>query len=123
MKINGSPNWDKNAEGQITSDEVRPAMRKGRAAGGCRAPEHPPRNEIVEDTVKSLLLFDANGDGKLSRTELPERIQGIFDCADGVVSAEEIRNSAEAIRKLDRDADGKVRREGAMSSAGRHPGF
>ena len=135
-----------------------------------------PAANVVEDTVKTLMAFDANGDGKLSRSELPERFQGLFDRADlnkdgfltpdeirkmaaaqapppepegrggrgdgrgdggemnfirfdpilaavdtngdGVISADEIKNSADAIRKLDKDGDGKVTREEAMPQRG-----
>ena len=125
------------------------------------------------------MAFDANGDGKLSKAELPERMQGIFDRADenkdgfltvdeirkfaaaqappagsggpggpggpegrrgegpgrgmnfirmdpvlavvdtdgdGILSAEEIRNAANSIRKLDIDGDGKVTREELMAA-------
>ncbi len=37
---------------------------------------------------------------------------------DGVISAEEIRNSAQAIAKLDTDADGKVSRAEASVRRG-----
>ena len=33
----------------------------------------------MEETVKSLMAFDANGDGKLQKSEVPERMQGIFE--------------------------------------------
>jgi Ca2+-binding EF-hand superfamily protein len=178
---------DKDGDGQITSDEVRMAMPQGRGPGGMGRggpgrggeAEAPPVN-IAEETVKTLMAFDVNGDGKLSRTELPERFQGIFDRADenkdgfltpdeirkaaaaqaappqqagpggrggqeggregrgremnfvrmdpilaavdtngdGVLSGEEIRNSAKAIRTLDKDGDGKVTREEAMPGQG-----
>src|ERR1022692_2913131 len=150
-----------------------PCRKAGRGGpgGGRGGSEGRAPSDIVEETVKSLMAFDANGDGKLSRSELPERFQGIFDRgdenkdgfltpeeirkvaaaqaapaasagpggrggpeggrgdgprgnmnfirmdpvlaavdtnADGVISAEEIRNSAAALRKLDKDGDGKV---------------
>jgi len=180
---------DKNSDGRITSDEARPAMPEGRGRGrggpgrGGES-ENAASADMVEETVKTLMAFDANGDGKLSRSELPERFQGIFDRADqnkdgfltpeeirkmaaaqaapaesmgrggrgggeggrgdgprgdmnfirmdpilaavdtngdGVISAEEIRNSADAIRKLDKDGDGRVTREEAMPA--REPGI
>jgi Ca2+-binding EF-hand superfamily protein len=181
---------DKNSDGQITSDEVRPAMPEGRGRGGPGRGEEQEGDspaQLADDTVKALMAFDANGDGKLSRAELPPRFQGIFDRGDtnkdgfltpdeirkalaaqtpppdaegrggrgggeggrgeggrgegrggemnfirmdpilaavdsngdGVISAEEIRNSAAAIRKLDKDGDGKVTREEAMPPGGR----
>ena len=42
---------------------------------------------------------------------------------DGVISAEELRNAAESIRKLDKDGDGKVTREEATPPGGRGRGF
>jgi Ca2+-binding EF-hand superfamily protein len=168
---------DKNSDGQISADEVRPALPEGRRRGG---PEGGAGGNVVEDTVKTLMAFDANGDGKLSKAELPERMQGLFDRADenkdgfltvdeirkfaaaqtapadgprgpegrrgdgpgrrpgegrdmnfirmdpvlaavdtngdGVLSAEEIRNAASSIRKLDIDGDGKVTREELMTA-------
>ena len=48
--------------------------------------------------VKTLMAFDKNGDGKLTRDEVPERMQGLFDRADidkdGVLTADEIGNVA-----------------------------
>ncbi|MEI9972640.1 MAG: hypothetical protein WDO73_11600 [Ignavibacteriota bacterium] len=37
---------------------------------------------MVEDSVKTLMAFDANGDGKLARVDIPGRFQGIFDRGD-----------------------------------------
>jgi len=163
---------DKNSDGQITADEVRPAFPEGRERRGS---EGGATGDVVEETVKTLMAFDANGDGKLSKSELPERMQGLFDRADvnhdgfltadeirklaaaqaapgdrggpeerrgegprpdramnfirmdpvlaavdtngdGILSAEEIRNSPGSIRKLDLDGDGKVTREELMTA-------
>jgi Ca2+-binding EF-hand superfamily protein len=127
-----------------------------------------------------LMAFDANGDGKLSRSELPERFQGLFtrgdtngdgfltpdeirkmaaaqapppesvrpggrgpegrpgegprgnmnfirmdpilaaidSNGDGILSADEIRDSAISLRKLDKDSDGTVTREEAARKPG-----
>jgi len=53
----------------------------------------------LTNAATSLKSLDRNGDGKLSRDELPERMQGLFDRADtdknGVLTAGEIRKSAQ----------------------------
>lgn len=87
---------DRDADGQITSGEVRPVMPQRPGAGGPdsarRGPGGPererggpgagPLSSLADDTVKTLMRFDANADGRLSRAELPERMQRIFDRAD-----------------------------------------
>jgi Ca2+-binding EF-hand superfamily protein len=59
-----------------------------------------PRADVSDDLVKTLMTFDRNGDGKLDRSELPERMQGIFDRADtnkdGFLTPEEIKTLARA---------------------------
>jgi Ca2+-binding EF-hand superfamily protein len=85
---------DKNLDGQITSDEIRMAMPQGRGPGG---PGGAVSN-IAEETVKTLMAFDANGDGKLSKAELPGRFQGLFERGDtdkdGFLTPDEIRKMA-----------------------------
>jgi Ca2+-binding EF-hand superfamily protein len=85
---------DKNGDGQITADEARPARPEGRGRGEQR-PERAPAPDPAEETVKMLMSFDSNGDGKLSRAELPERFQGLFDragvSADGLLTPDQIR--------------------------------
>ncbi len=75
---------DINGDGQITMDEWR------------AAPD--PRIQDSEQVVKWIMAFDANADGKISRTELPERMKGMMDRADtnkdGFLSPEEIRVQA-----------------------------
>jgi Ca2+-binding EF-hand superfamily protein len=56
--------------------------------------------KLWDDTVKSLMAFDKNGDGKLEKEELPERMQGVFERGDadkdGVLTQSEIENLVEA---------------------------
>jgi Ca2+-binding EF-hand superfamily protein len=101
---------DKDSDGQITSGEVRMAMPQGRGPGGRggrgeggeggRGGEGQQAGNNVEETVSMLMTFDENGDGKLSRSELPERFQGIFDRADenkdGFLTPDEIRKTLAA---------------------------
>jgi Ca2+-binding EF-hand superfamily protein len=88
---------DKNGDGKLSEDEVRPQMggrgRRGGEPGETAAPS-------ADEMVKTLMAFDKNGDGKLTRDELPERMQGLFDRADtdkdGVLTGEEVRKAAQA---------------------------
>lgn len=52
-----------------------------------------------DELVAALMAFDRNHDGKLERSEVPERMQGLFDRADtakkGVLTPEQIRKVAE----------------------------
>jgi Ca2+-binding EF-hand superfamily protein len=180
---------DKNSDGQISSDEARPSMPEGRGrgpGGGRGDAGGEGGSNVVEEMVKTLMAFDANADGKLSKSEMPERFQGIFDRADenkdgfltpeeirkmaaaqaaapastgpggrgdgegrrnegprgeinfirmdpvlaavdtngdGILSAGEIRDAPESLRKLDKNGDGKVTREEAIPAGGRGRGF
>jgi Ca2+-binding EF-hand superfamily protein len=75
---------DKNGDGQITPDEWR--------FGG------DPRVKDAEQMLQSLMAFDADHDGKLSKSELPVRMQGLMDRADtnhdGFLTQDEIRKQA-----------------------------
>ncbi|MCX6952683.1 MAG: EF-hand domain-containing protein, partial [Verrucomicrobia bacterium] len=63
---------DRNGDGKITEDEVRPAF-PGR---GGQVPVN------VDEVVARMLQFDKNGDGKLSQDELPERMLGMMERGD-----------------------------------------
>ncbi len=88
---------DKNADGKLTEDEVRPQMGgRGRREGDPGETAAPTADEMVQ----TLMAFDKNGDGQLTRDELPERMHGLFERADtdknGALTADEIRKSAQA---------------------------
>ncbi|HWC96921.1 MAG TPA: hypothetical protein VG456_09235 [Candidatus Sulfopaludibacter sp.] len=98
---------DKDSDGRITSDEVRMSLPQGRGRGGPEGGRgEGGRGEggggvnMAEETVKTLMAFDANGDGKLSKAELPERFQGMFTRGDankdGYLTPDEIRKMAAA---------------------------
>jgi Ca2+-binding EF-hand superfamily protein len=73
---------DRNGDGKIDETELRPPA--------------PPT--ISDELTTTLMAFDADKDGRLTRAEVPERFQGLFERADankdGVLTAVEIRQSA-----------------------------
>ena len=100
---------DRNQDGQLAGAELMPAFgrgdreggREGRAGMGGRAGEPGQTPATSPDELVSLLMaFDKNSDGQLDKSEVPERMQGIFDRADlnrdGMLTADEIRKSAAA---------------------------
>jgi Ca2+-binding EF-hand superfamily protein len=117
---------DKNHDGILTFDEIRPAMPGGRGPDGGERREGPDggSGDAVEETVKTLMAFDANGDGKLQKSEVPERMQGIFERGDtnkdGVLTVEEIRVMARAQAQSQRAVGGRGEgeREGGRGRGG-----
>jgi Ca2+-binding EF-hand superfamily protein len=88
---------DKNGDGKLTEDEVRPQMGGRGGRGGEPGETAAPS---AEEMVQTLMAFDKNDDGQLTRDELPERMHGLFDRADtdknGLLTAGEIRKAAQA---------------------------
>lgn len=113
---------DKNGDGILTEDEVRPQMggRSGRGGRGNEPGEIA--GPSADELVKTLMAFDKNGDGQLTRDEVPERMQGLFERADvnkdGILTADEIRKSAQAATAPAGQGRGEERGEG-----GRGPGI
>ena len=70
---------------------------RGGSGVGDEAPAAPP---TPDEMVATLMGFDKNTDGKLTKAEVPERMQGMFERADanhdGVLTAEEIKAAAAA---------------------------
>jgi Ca2+-binding EF-hand superfamily protein len=71
------------------------AGRAGAAGGDDRNFEVPIPGPTADELLKVLLTFDKNKDGKLTKAEVPERQQGIFERGDtdknGVLDAAELR--------------------------------
>lgn len=82
---------DKNGDGKLSEDEVRPNFER-REQGGA--------SDNAANIVSNLLEFDKNKDGKLAKNEVPERLQGIFTRGDsnndGFLTKEELQKMAEA---------------------------
>jgi Ca2+-binding EF-hand superfamily protein len=81
---------DKNGDGLLSLAECAPAGGGGHGhGGGAAAPQADAAN-----TVKTLMEFDKNGDGALTKDELPERMQSVIARADsdgnGVATRDEL---------------------------------
>jgi len=87
---------DKNRDGRLTVDETRAVMAFGRGGEGRGG----GATDSVEETVKTLMAFDANSDGRLQKSEVPERMQGVFERGDAnkddILTADELRATARA---------------------------
>jgi Ca2+-binding EF-hand superfamily protein len=135
---------DKNNDGHLMGDELMPAMPPGRGREGMGMPgmreegrggnpDEPGETPATspDELAAMLMSFDKNHDGQLTKNELPERLQGIFDRADadknGKVTADEIKASARRTRQLNeiggregfgREGGGREGREGGRGPGG-----
>jgi Ca2+-binding EF-hand superfamily protein len=86
---------DKNHDGQLTQDELLPA---GPPPGGDGRPRGFGNPQEMADRLFDQ--FDANKDGKLTREEMPERMQELFDSADtkkrGSITRDQLVKALEA---------------------------
>ena len=77
---------DKDKNGKLTQDELRPDFGGfGRRDGDRRGPGGFGRREGGNrsgDFVERMMTNDKNKDGKLTKDELPERMQPMFDRID-----------------------------------------
>jgi Ca2+-binding EF-hand superfamily protein len=101
----GLKQLDRNGDGTVTADEL-PPMPGGRGPGGRgrggsgiggEAPAEPP---TPDELAATLMAFDKNKDGRLAKSEAPDRLQGLFarldENADSVLTADEIKKGAAA---------------------------
>jgi Ca2+-binding EF-hand superfamily protein len=110
---------DKNGDGKLTRDEAGIRMDQlpgrggrgdgrgrgeGRGRDGAAEPEIPAPPPSADDMTTSLMMFDANHDGQLEKSEVPQRLQGLFERGDtnhdGILTKEEIVVLAEASRQM-----------------------
>ena len=86
---------DENGDGVLESDEIEslPARMGPGPGRGARG--------RASDPVAGLRSFDADGDGKITRAEIPERAAGMFDRVDtngdGVIVTQELDAMAERL--------------------------
>jgi hypothetical protein len=121
---------DKNGDGKVAPDEIPMPAGRGRGDGrgrggsgvGDEAPAAPP---TPDEMVATLMAFDKNTDGKLTKAEVPERMQGMFERADanhdGVLTAEEIKTAAAAQPQPAANRPGGEGRRGEGGRAGGGP--
>jgi Ca2+-binding EF-hand superfamily protein len=123
---------DKNGDGKLTQDEAGMQMGRGGPGGGRGRGEEegsgvgdepPAQPPSVDDLTNTLMAFDANHNGKLEKSEVPERMQNIFDRGDtnhdGILTKDEITKLAEANRQQQGGGEG---RGGDGRGRGRGPG-
>jgi Ca2+-binding EF-hand superfamily protein len=106
---------DKNDDGDLTAEEMRPdfAAMRGRGPGGGPGrfgPGGPPGGgppprereggfrDRPEAMVDRVMQLDKNDDGKLTKEEIGDRMRGLFDRADenedGEITREELNAMA-----------------------------
>ena len=88
---------DKNSDGKLTRDELRPQF-SGRP-GGSGGPGGPGGGRGLAGFLER---FDENKDGKITKDELPERAQALLDRADtnkdGAIDKAELEKLSEGFR-------------------------
>ncbi|MCA9139753.1 MAG: hypothetical protein KDB00_23435 [Planctomycetales bacterium] len=93
---------DRNKDGKLTGEELRPSFGGGRGFGG---PDHdhehgPEGGAAVESPLAAWMTLDKNNDGKLTKSEVGQRMQSLIARADtdkdGVATREELAKLAAA---------------------------
>lgn len=127
---------DRNNDGRLTAEELRPqGGREGDRGGGGGGFGGPPRapggpegrpSVDIEETIARYMALDANKDGKLSKDELPERMQGLLTRADadsdGVVSKSELEKMVAAQQVPTGGRGGREGGPGGFGGPGRRGG-
>jgi hypothetical protein len=70
----------------------------------------PPRGVPTDDLVRRIMAFDRNGDGKVTKDELPERLHHLIELGDangdGALDRDELTQLAEKMRRAGPSAGG-----------------
>ncbi len=121
---------DKNKDGKLTTDELRPEFGGRGGPGGERGGPGGERGRGGPEgdsagLVNRLMALDKNQDGKLAKDEVEGRMQAIFERADadhdGFATKEEIEKIASAAPEGDGPRRGGPG-EGGPGEGGRGPG-
>jgi collagen type III alpha len=122
---------DRNGDGKLTEDELRPAPGGpgggfgggpgGPAPGAARGQGGvaPGGAMTTEQIVARYMGLDANKDGKLTKDEIPERLQSVITRADS--DGDEIVTKEELTKMAERQTAGG--RGGFGAPGGGPPGF
>jgi Ca2+-binding EF-hand superfamily protein len=123
---------DKNGDGRLSREEAGIRMERGRGGrdrGGREGEEReepPAAAPTAEELTDTLMSFDADRNGKLEKSEVPERMQGMFERGDAnhddVLTRDEISKLAEANRQQARGG-GRGFGQGRGESRGEGRGF
>ena len=96
---------DENDDGVLEADEVEslpPRMGPAPGRGGRGGRAGRGGRGMQGDPIARLRSFDANGDGRITREEIPEQAGGMFDRVDangdGVVTKDELDAMASRMR-------------------------
>lgn len=97
---------DKNGDGELNAEEMRPQRPEGGRTQGRGRPEgeRPERGGRAGgsgDMVQRMMAMDKNEDGKISEEEAPERMKAMFgrvdSNGDGFIDKSEIEAMAERV--------------------------
>ena len=119
---------DKDGNGKLTEDELRPQFGEGGPGEGGPGRGGPggfgqdgESNSVAKEMVKRMLAFDKDGDGMLSRDEIPRRMLALLARADtnqdGYLSEEELLVLAE--QQTSRNQQQQRGRRGGPGGSGR----
>lgn len=115
---------DKNGDGVLQRDEMMPTRGGRRGGPGGGGPGGGPRGGEggASGFVDRMMENDADGDGKISADEAPERMQGFFERLDGdkdgFLTKEEI---TEASNRWSGGGGGRGGRGGGGDGGGQRP--